>query len=80
MYGKDYVLSASKDTHMAIISDAADLKEIVVKDLLSRKKVELANLEITVFNVKQKGHQIPPHIIKSIVRLKAEIKKLEKKP
>lgn len=49
------------------------------EDLLSRKEVELANLEITVYNAQQKGQKIPKHIIESIVRLKAEIKKLKKK-
>ena len=78
-YAGDFVLYAAKDTHTAITSDIASLKEIVIEDRLSRLKKELyiARSEETKF--KRDGQSVPDWLIKEIIRLQAQIKKLEKK-
>lgn len=78
-YGSDFVLYAAKDTHTAITSDIAALKEIVIEDRLGRLKKELyiARSEETKF--KRSGQPVPDWLIKEIIRLQAQIKKLEKK-
>lgn len=47
-------------------------------DLLDRKRLELENLKILVYMAKKKGDDIPPELLRKIIRLEREIKKLEK--
>lgn len=72
-YGGDFVLYASRDTHTAITSDIA----ILLEDRLSRlkKEIYIARSEETKF--KRAGQQVPDWLIREIIRLQTEIRKLE---
>lgn len=78
-FAGDFVLYAAKDTHAQITSNVAALTEIVIEDRLSRLKKELymARTEETKF--KRSGQPVPDWLIKEIIRLQTQIKKLEKK-
>lgn len=75
VYGKDYVLNASKDTHTAIIRNVADFKKEYHTDKCSRLKNEwfIAKGQAETY---PKG-KVPAWITEKIVDLETQISKIK---